>query len=212
MAKCPGAPPKRLHPKLTPLPSGEVIYRVHEARFSSTEFNPGVKGIGRFHPLDDPEEGRVPTLYGALDFETALCEALFRGRPRGSVIPAGKVRELSRSLLRTRRDLTLVSLYDGGLRAIGAKASTLIDSPGRCYPATARWASALYPSAPGTNGMIWRSRQRPRTDAMVLWRPRMPEQAFDVIETGTSLESPTLFLRVQQLASLYRITITTDDD
>lgn len=168
--------------------------------------------MGRFHPLDDPDGRRVPTLYGALDFETTLCETLFRGRPGGSIIPASKVRQLSRSLLRTRHELTLVSLYGHGLNAIGAKARTLIESPKRCYPATARWAAALYPSAQGACGMIWRSRQRPSTDAVVLWLPRMPERAFDVIEDRTSLKAPTLFLRVQELAKLHGITIATDDD
>lgn len=154
----------------------------------------------------------MPTLYGALDFETALCEALFRGHSRGSSIPASRVRKLSRSLLRTRQELTLVNLYARGLDAIGADAATLIESPERCYSATARWAQALYPSAGGACGMLWRSRQRPSTDAMVFWQPRIPEDAFDVIEESTSLAPPTLFQRVLELATLQEITITLDDD
>lgn len=212
MAECPGEPPKRLRPKLTPLPPGEVIYRLHDNRFKSTGFNPGHEGLGRFHPIDDPQGNRVPTLYGALDFETALCEALFRGRSRGSTIPANRVRELSRSLLRTTRELTLVNLYAGGLNAIGADPTMLTESPERCYSATARWAEALYPSADGACGMLWRSRQRPSTDALVFWQPRIPEEAFDVIEESTSLASPTLFQRVQELAALQDITIALDND
>ncbi len=211
MGECPGPPPEFPRPKLTSLPAGEVIYRIHEPRFGPAGFNPGDRGRGRVHPMDDPAGQRVPTLYGALDFETALCEGLFRGRPRESTIPANKVRALSRSLLRTRQTLNLVNLYLPGLRAIHANATTLIESPERCYAATARWAEALYPNAGDARGMLWRSRQRPETDAMIFWQPNMPDQAFEVIEDSTSLASPTLFQRVLELAGLQGITITLDD-
>lgn len=164
-------------------PAGRAVVRAHSSRFGSTEFNPGV-GSGRFHPFrPGPHRQPVPTLYAADDEVAAASETVFHTVPAlppgGSPDDARERRPrrvfLSRyldwmwSTLASERDLMLVDLTAAGLAALGLTRGQLLLSSQTAYPATRRWAAALYTARTDADGLVWESRQAPGRHALVLF-------------------------------------------
>ncbi len=203
------APPKSPSFKLTRWPQGDALYRVHSDEFGPLAFNPG-KGKGRFHPIQDVRGRSVPTLYAGADFETALFETAFRELPRGSTVFESELEGYERSIIVARRDLTLMELYADGLRALGVSAKALLEGDTDSYQATASWAAALH-RASVADGMIWRSRQRPQHDALVLWGDRIARHHLRVTTVPPYILHGALRARVFSLAADYDIIVTPDN-
>ncbi|MER6917072.1 RES family NAD+ phosphorylase [Streptomyces sp. NPDC000594] len=118
-------------------------------------------------------------LYLAYDPTTALAESVLRSRPFAAesgmrLIPYAAVHGRSLSVVRPRRDLTLVSLVDEADLAAVCQDSTLLEDE-RNYPQARRWASEIRAQASDAMGLIWQSRRnRPRL-ALVLFHDRFDD-------------------------------------
>ncbi|MGW4232066.1 RES family NAD+ phosphorylase [Streptomyces sp. NPDC004980] len=176
-----------LRPHRGVIPAGTELWRVHKSRYAAHQFNPTLADIhfdgGRFEGTRlDPYH----SLYVADTAVTALAESVLRSQPYASSsgmreIPFATVSGRSLSVLRTTRELTLVSLIEEKDLAAVRQNSTLLEDE-RNYAKSRRWASEIRAQAPDAMGLIWQSRRdRPR-NAMVLFQDRCEDQE------GTPLE------------------------
>ena len=131
--------------------------RVHHLRFAPVEFD-----TPRALPLGEPV---VPTLYAALDSETALVEALFHD------VPLTGTRRLARAALFDRFLSRLVAARD--LRLLTIRDRELIEAPASAYRWTEDWAAALHAAAPQADGMVWLGRRLADRPALVLFGDRI---------------------------------------
>src|SRR3954451_17103568 len=72
-----------------------------------------------------------------------------------------------------RRDLLLVGLTSDGLRRLGLTRGELIESDSRSYPRTAAWARPLHDHSERVDGLLWVSRQRDTSRALILFGDRV---------------------------------------
>lgn len=155
---------------------------MHEARFAPSSFNP-TDASSRFRPF--PSGRRiVATMYAAADVPAALSESIFRDIPPHSpdqVVLRSRLIGYVRSRIVIGRELRLVSLRGGGPRRLRTSAAALIHTDHTAYPATARWAAAIYRWPGRADGILWDSRQHPGSPAMILWATRVRARriAFD---------------------------------
>lgn len=176
--------------------------RCHDIRFGATEFNPGL-GQGRFHPIRRPDGAIVPTLYGSDTFDGALSETLFHGVPvrgPGRAIPRTALLALVVSTVAPRRDLALAQLHGHGLRRLGVSRRELIESEADQYPATRRWAEALYRGLGKLDGLVWVARQHDTSRALVLFGDRVGRGDLEVVEPPLPLAWGPGFDEVQRAA------------
>jgi len=91
-----------------------------------------------------------------------------------------------RSVVVPKRDLELVSLRGAGPRRLRTTAKALTHSPSREYPATARYAEALYRWDGKADGLLWDSGVHTGTAVVMLFGPRVRKGAlafeYDTIE------------------------------
>ncbi|MFD3521807.1 RES family NAD+ phosphorylase [Streptomyces sp. NPDC058653] len=182
------SPVYRFQPHWELLPAGTRLWRMHSSRFAAEEFKP-------FDP-DDPAPGRFhatagdpyPCLYAATDAETALAETLLRSVPfdieTGSrLVPWASVRGKSLNVVRTRRELKLVSLCSGAALAAVRQDNLLLENEGEeHYRNTRDWARELRAHAPDAMGMIWGSKRNPSRQALVLFGDRLAHLADGPLE------------------------------
>lgn len=175
-------------------PAGRTLVRVHDSRYGATEPNPGV-GDARFSPLRVPEAGVVATLYAAATMTGALSETVLHTVPtpggdrRPRRVRLAALTAWVRSSLRCRRDLLLVRLDAAGCERLGTDVAALVTSPASTYPQTRRWASAVAAAAPSCDGLVWPSRQAPRTEALMLWW-QTPGRAGGVSRDDLLVDAP----------------------
>ncbi|GAA2444308.1 hypothetical protein GCM10010433_52020 [Streptomyces pulveraceus] len=161
------------------LPAGTELWRVHNTRYAPDEFNPKLADPFEFRngsrfdgtPLDP-----YHCLYLGDTATTALAESVLRSRP--FELPAGRRRipyatvlHRSLSVLRTRCELTLVSLIEAKDLAAVCQESTLLEDE-RNYVSARRWASEIRAQAPEAMGLIWQSRHNRPQRALVLFHDR----------------------------------------
>src|SRR5262249_27294665 len=141
------APPATLSRlRRTRWPLGEELHRIHGSLYASTSFNPCLGRPSRFAPLVQTNGTCVPTMYAAKSFECAVHETIFHelqhNAPR-KAITYRQIENLDYAIIRPRRELVLVSLFEPDLNAWGLTRSQLIDTFAADYSDTAKWALAI---------------------------------------------------------------------
>ena len=155
-------------------------FRIHDARFRSTAFNPGAQANARFSTLTDAAGAVVPVLYAADSIEGALMETVFHEAPTPSAGAQLRCSEIAAKALvlsevRATAVLRLVDLTSTGLRRIGLSRPqvTDIDTDAGAYPDTRALARHLHAACPSTHGLQWSSRQFDRSRAVMLFGDRI---------------------------------------
>ncbi|MER7189819.1 RES family NAD+ phosphorylase [Streptomyces flaveolus] len=174
--------PLELRPNRQSVPAGTELWRVHKTKYAPDQFNPNLADV-HDHRAGSRFDGTVldpyHSLYLAADPTTALAESVLRSRPfdpRYSMryIPWVTVRGRSLSALRTRCDLSLVSLLGEQDLAAVCQDSTLLEDE-RNYPQARRWASEIRARTPDIVGLVWQSRRNRPERALVLFHDRFDD-------------------------------------
>lgn len=177
---------------MTLWPTGRVIFRVHRTGKDPREFNPGFGNPTRFAFFTNKSGNVVPSWYGGETLDVAIAESLFHDLPLGpgAVLPATGYANRSHSTVAPRRSLTLVSLVDDGLRALGLRASQITDTDAIDYDDTVAWAEAIHRDIPRADGLVWMSRQFNSARAISLFGDRVKptDMDIDVLEPSTPFE------------------------
>ncbi|OIJ97061.1 RES family NAD+ phosphorylase [Streptomyces monashensis] len=166
-----------LRPRRHVIPAGTELWRVHHSTYAPDQFNPRLADIhfdgGRF-------EGTVLDPYHSLYLAdtplTALAESVLRSRPFElpvgvRKIPYRTVWQRSLSAVRTRYELTLVSLVTGTDLAAVCQDSTLLEDESN-YAKARRWSSEIRAQTPDAMGLVWESRRNRSQSALVLYHDR----------------------------------------
>ena len=176
--------PDSLDPLLTTWSAGKTFHRCYDIGWGSRQFYAGDDAHrGRFHPFTpDGHTEPLPVLYGASDVDGAVFESVFHDVPIRGVkrVPHAKLLHRLVVALAPTRDLTLVDLTSEGLRRLELTRGELIDSDARSYPDTAAWARALHAHPHRVDGLLWVSRQRDTSRALVLFGDRVPIEDLEV--------------------------------
>ncbi|EPT9140726.1 RES family NAD+ phosphorylase [Klebsiella michiganensis] len=184
------APPVTLHVTLTELPQGNLLHRVHQNQYRADQFNPGVQGNARFSPILDDKGNPIPTLYAGTTMDCALMETIFHDISHTAgfkSFDSGKLGGQVHSILKIAQPLQLVDLASVPLRKLGVTRKQLIDTEKDQYPATRRWAEAIYQQYPQVQGLSWISRQDDSARAVVLFGDRITQSALRSNDTSRSL-------------------------
>ncbi|MBB5121296.1 RES family NAD+ phosphorylase [Streptomyces eurocidicus] len=169
----------QLEPNLEVIPAGTELWRVHKSTYRPVQFNPTLADIhlrgGRFEgTVLDPYR----SLYVADTALTAVAESVLRSVPFPRTgtrrIPYALVHGRALSVLRTTRELTLVSLIEEKDLAAVHQTADLLDDE-RSYPMARRWTSEIRAQAPGAMGLVWQSRRNRPGHAMVLFHDRFED-------------------------------------
>ncbi|AYW90831.1 MULTISPECIES: RES family NAD+ phosphorylase [Yersinia pseudotuberculosis complex] len=167
--------------------AGKLIYRIHSAEFTATQFNPG-KGSARFSPMSN----EVATLYGGVSTGVAVMETIFHDLPphsAGAPYDLSKLEGLVHSAVKPSEDLHLVDLNPKTLRKMGVKRADILDSSADQYVFTREYSVAIHQAYPTAQGMQWSSKQHGDT-ALMLFGDRVRSEQLEVdIESERVLES-----------------------
>lgn len=164
-----------LHITTVELPAGEILHRVHEARFGSLSFNPGF-GRARFSPIKNSAGAFVPTIYAGSSIACALMESVFHDvayAPGFKPFPRAKLDLQVHSVIQTVEPLKLVDLGTLALRKLGIPRNQLIDTENTEYEITQRWAERFHAQDSSVQGIRWTSRQDDSSSAVVLFGDRI---------------------------------------
>lgn len=180
----PPAEPADLDPLTEIWAAGRTFHRCFDIGWGSRSFHTGDDAHrGRFSPFI-PEGSTHPlaVLYGAGDVDGAVYETVFHDVPVRGVkrVPRAKLLHRVVLALAPRRDLSLVNLTSEGLRRLGLTRQQLIDSDARSYLGTAAWARALHSHPHHFDGLLWVSRQRDTSLALVLFGDRVEIDDLEV--------------------------------
>jgi hypothetical protein len=174
-------PPKSLDATLVTWGGGFEFHRVHDLAFGGNEFNTSTKGNARFSPITDDAGVLIPTLYAGTTLDCALMETIFHDVPfKAGFKPFSKLKMNGKvhSVLLPTEDLRLIDLSTVALHKLGVKRTQLIDTTKAHYPATRRWAQALYTQFPDAQGLRWTSRQDDQALAVMLFGNRVSPAAL----------------------------------
>jgi RES domain len=183
-------PPSTLHVTFTLLAKGEVLHRVHQAKYQADQFNPGVQGNARFSPIQNEHGAPIPTLYGGTTMECALMETVFHDVPHTAGFKSfdkSKLGDQVHSTVRIEQALQLVDLASVPLRKLGVTRKQLIDTEKDQYPVTREWAKAIYGKCPQAQGLSWISRQDDSARAVFLFGDRIPDSSLRLEGKSRSL-------------------------
>lgn len=170
-------PPVPFEPLPITMPATTIMYRMHDNRFRTNEFNPGPKGAGRFHFFGTP---MVPVLYTAATEAAAVAETLLRNVPAtGGHLAYGEYQSKVMAALELKRDVRLASFLGTDLRALRVSPEQLTTTPGENYPHTRKWAEAAHTA--GFDGIAWMSRQDNSDRAYMFFGDYVTEDDFDVV-------------------------------
>ena len=177
-------PPKSLDATLVTWGGGLEFHRVHDLASGGSEFNTSTKGNARFSPVTDDTGVLIPTLYAGTTLDCALIETIFHDVPfKAGFKPFSKLKmnEKVHSVLLPTADFRLIDLSTVALHKLGVKRTQLIETTKAHYPATRRWAQALYTQFPDAQGLRWTSRQDDQAHAVMLFSTRVspPDLRWD---------------------------------
>ena len=203
-------PPTRdLDPIISPF-NKERLFRVHQTKFRATEFNPGTKGNGRFHPIYNEKKEFIPTLYASDQINGALAETIFRDTLIGDPVYHSELILKNLSRLSCKIDLDLIDLTGFGLNRIGLTSEQLFVFDVDQYAITARWAEALHAACPNAHGMQWQTVGYPKALSILLFGDRVKESQLEELGNSELLYEGNGFKRILKAASLINATIIMD--
>lgn len=182
--------PKRLDATLVTWGGGLGFHRVHDLAFGGNEFNTSNRGNARFSPITDNADVLIPTLYAGTTLDCALMETIFHDVPfKAGFKPFSKLKMDSKvhSVLLPTANLRLIDLSTVARHKLGVKRTQLIDTTKAHYPATRRWAQALYSQFPAAQGLRWTSRQDDQAHAVMLFGTRVSPSDLRWADTSDSL-------------------------
>lgn len=191
--------------------SGFHLHWVHNGEYAGNQFNPCLGQPSRFAPLYTLDEICVPTLYAATSFDAAVFESIFHEIPFNALLKTvrrEKVMPLAHSKLKTKRDLTLVPLFEPELKNWNITRTQLIDTLPATYEETVRWAQATHAADQSAQGMIWTSRQCDPDQAMVFFEGRVNKDDFEILETKFVSSTPALLESIREVGKRAGITIS----
>jgi RES domain len=180
-------PPKSLDATLVTWGGGLEFHRVHDLAFGGSEFNTSIKGNASFSPITDDAGVLIPTLYAGTTLDCALMETIFHDVPfKAGFKPFSKLKMDGKvhSVLLPTVNIRLIDLSTVALHKLGVKRTQLIDTTKAHYPATRRWAQALYTQFPAAQGLRWTSRQDDQAHVVMLFGTRV--NPSDLGWTGSS--------------------------
>ncbi|WP_197417248.1 RES family NAD+ phosphorylase [Sinorhizobium sp. GL28] len=157
-----------------------MLHRVHDARFGSCTFNPGLGRLSRFAPLHLPG-GPIPTQYVATTFECAVNETIFHDVPLtapGKTVGADNIKPLAHSVVEPIRDLKLVPLFTPDLARWNISRAELIETDADQYPMIAQWALAIHQARPDVDGLIWTSKRCDPDRSILLFGDRSTRATY----------------------------------
>jgi len=190
-------------------PAGQPVYRVHNARYGSLDFNASGAGNTRFSPIADARGKTVPTLYGGETFECALMETVFHDvpfTPGFKTYDRNNLDHVRASILSPARDLLLVNLAGKALRKLGISRARLLESDPADYSHTRPWAEALHRQFIKIDGLRWVSRQDDEAHALVLFGNRVKRGDLREVQPPTELaDDGKLYLQLLALARVIGI-------
>jgi hypothetical protein len=192
------------------LPAGSQLHRIHSAARAANGFNPGKGRPTRFAPLVRSDGSPVPTAYAAMDYESAAHETIFHEIPFDAArkrIRESRIRELSHSVLGTRRELILAGLFEPDLNAWRLSRHHLIDTLAEAYPETARWALAIHDRWPDVDGLVWTSRRCDPRQAYLLFGDRVAEADLEPLAQRRISDSDEALADLRGFAERAGITI-----
>lgn len=167
------------------LKAGKRFSRIHDSRFGSTVFNPGLGAPTRFAPLLRSSDPPIPHMYGASNYECAAHETVFHEIQFDApikTIARTRLDPLVLSALRCRRDLRLASLFEPDLNAWRINRSMLIDTFASAYGQTVKWALAIHQNS-DLDGLIWTSRRCDPHTALILFGDRVGPHDLEEIDS-----------------------------
>lgn len=179
------------NPRRYVLSSGTSLWRVHRSGRPADEFQQPrlVAGFGG-NRFDGVGRDGHPYLYCSPDSGTAIAEYFVRDLDFSvtatRILPRRALRTKTASVVRTTRDLDLLSLVTGpDLAAIGQD-SWLTSARGPEFDLTRRWAAWLRDRVRWAQGIVWQSSVDLPKPTMVLFGDacglRAVEPDFDMVE------------------------------
>ena len=170
-------PPVPFAPRTIVMHRKTRMYRLHDNRYKTNQFNPGPRGPGRFHFFGAPQ---IPVLYTAATETGAVAETLLRNIPvTGGHIAYGDYESKVMAGLEIKREVRLASFLGTDLRALKVAPEQLTTTPLDNYPQTRKWAEAAH--AAGFDGVAWMSRQDNSDRAYMFFGDRVTEDDFTVV-------------------------------
>lgn len=188
---------------------GQLMHRIHNVQFGSTQFNGSGKGRARFSPLVKPDGTVIPTLYGAGTFRAAAMETVFHDLPEDTVNTIFRYSQLAHSVCSVIvpvRPLNLLDLGTVGLRALKLKKSEVIETSPVMYPATQGLALAWHEQFDDIDGLVWMSRLDDHAPACILFGDRVTASELVVYTLARSLQAVPQLQMVVALAKLLGVT------
>ncbi|MCH7935935.1 MAG: RES family NAD+ phosphorylase [Proteobacteria bacterium] len=206
-------PPPKPFPKVKTkrYSSGLHLHRVHDGNYAGNQFNPCLGQPSRFAPLYAFDKKCVPTLYAADSFDAAVFESIFHDIPYNAsqkTVRREKIMAVAHSKLKTKRNLTLVPLYEPELRNWNITKTQLINTLPAAYGETVLWAQAIHAADQSAQGMIWTSRHCDPDLAMIFFEGRVNDDDFEVLETTFASKSSSLLDSFRGVGKRAGITIT----
>lgn len=161
------------------IPSGTVLYRVHQKRFPADSYNPVPShryyGGGRF---DSTKDDRYPYLYAGETVDVAIAETLLRDLiPNDSGVrqlPVARIAGRRISAIRVQQKLEIVSLRSGTDLGAVSQDMWLTSCDPHDYAQTRHWGHWIRAQASLAQGYAWLSRREPGLSAYVLFGDRIP--------------------------------------
>lgn len=178
--------------------AGVTLFRVHPVRYNAGSFNPNTQSSsedieqgGRFHPFEDKEGRRIPTVYLADHPLGALAETLLRDSSGNRKLRIDDVRDNQLATLRFKKPLALVDLNHHSLSG-GYKSLLMGDH--RVYRATRLLAGSIYAGETWANGLCWNGKQLGISGmkCVVLFGDRIPSDEVEILESVKLAEEPGL--------------------
>lgn len=191
------------------LKRGTILHRVHDARFGSCAFNPGLGRLSRFAPLHLPG-GPIPTQYVATTFECAVNETIFHDVPLTAprkTVGADNIKPLAHSVVEPLRDLKLVPLFAPDLARWNISRAELIETEADQYPMTAQWALGIHRARPDVDGLIWTSKRCDPDQSFLLFGDRVDSSDLSALSATPIFTNVAEMSQVIDFAARIEITI-----
>lgn len=191
-------PAARLKADIVVLRAGTELHQLYDSAYAAGRFHPGTGPVShgglakptRFAPIRDRKGKLVPYLYAGESLQCAIFETIFHDvdfTAAAPVVPLSDFGSRAHARLVPQRDLRLVRLHGRALLQLKVTRLLLIESPPRCYPATAAWAQALHRQYDGIDGLVWKSRKLDDQDSYLLFGDRVKAAALAATAMSAAL-------------------------